>query len=94
MKPVIFVHCGSGATVDEAAMLTHCAAAISPAPGSYTYTYEPLRAGDPLAGPPRKTGVQPDPAAHSSRRRHRGRARAHAGLRQPPGAAGGARIDI
>ena len=49
MKPgAIFVHCGSGATVDEAAMLAALRSGHLAGAALDTYTYEPLRAGDPL----------------------------------------------
>jgi phosphogluconate 2-dehydrogenase len=49
MKPgSIFVHCGSGATVDEAAMLDALRRGHLAGAALDTYTYEPLRAGDPL----------------------------------------------
>ncbi len=49
MKPgSIFVHCGSGAVVDEAAMLTALRSGHLAGAALDTYTYEPLRAGDPL----------------------------------------------
>jgi phosphoglycerate dehydrogenase-like enzyme len=49
MKPgAIFVHCGSGATVDEAAMLDALRSGHLAGAALDTYTYEPLRAGDPL----------------------------------------------
>lgn len=49
MKPgAIFVHCGSGATVDEAAMLAALRRGHLAGAALDTYTYEPLRAGDPL----------------------------------------------
>jgi phosphoglycerate dehydrogenase-like enzyme len=49
MKPgAIFVHCGSGATVDEAAMLAALRSGHLAGAALDTYTYEPLRASDPL----------------------------------------------
>jgi phosphoglycerate dehydrogenase-like enzyme len=49
MKPGgLFVHCGSGATVDEAAMLAALRSGHLAGAALDTYTYEPLRAGDPL----------------------------------------------
>lgn len=49
MKPgAIFVHCGSGATVDEAAVLAALRSGHLAGAALDTYTYEPLRAGDPL----------------------------------------------
>ena len=49
MKPgSIFVHCGSGAVVDEAAMLAALRSGHLAGAALDTYTYEPLRAGDPL----------------------------------------------
>ena len=49
MKPgAIFVHCGSGATVDEAAMLAALRSGHLAGAALDTYTYEPLRDGDPL----------------------------------------------
>ena len=49
MRPgSIFVHCGSGATVDAAAMLAALRAGHLAGAALDTYTYEPLRAGDPL----------------------------------------------
>jgi phosphoglycerate dehydrogenase-like enzyme len=49
MKPgVIFVHCGSGATVDEAALLAALRRGHLAGAALDTYTYEPLRAGDSL----------------------------------------------
>ncbi|MFZ1770397.1 MAG: NAD(P)-dependent oxidoreductase [Caldilinea sp.] len=44
----LFVHCGSGATVDEAAMLDALRSGHLAGAALDTYTYEPLRAGDPL----------------------------------------------
>lgn len=49
MKPgSIFVHCGSGATVDEAAMLAALRSGHLAGAALDTYTYEPLRPDDPL----------------------------------------------
>ena len=49
MKPgSLFVHCGSGATVDEAALLAALRSGHLAGAALDTYTYEPLRAGDPL----------------------------------------------
>ncbi len=49
MKPgSIFVHCGSGATVDETAMLAALRAGHLAGAALDTYTYEPLRPDDPL----------------------------------------------
>ena len=43
-----FVHCGSGATVDEAAMLAALRSGHLAGAALDTYTYEPLRPEDPL----------------------------------------------
>ena len=49
MKPGSrFVHCGSGATVDEAAMLAALRSGHLAGAALDTYTYEPLRPEDPL----------------------------------------------
>ncbi|HHY58224.1 MAG TPA: hypothetical protein GYA08_22630 [Chloroflexi bacterium] len=49
MKPgSLFVHCGSGATVDEAALLGALRAGHLAGAALDTYTYEPLRPADPL----------------------------------------------
>ena len=49
MKPgAIFVHCGSGAVVDQPALLAALRAGHLAGAALDTYTYEPLRAGDPL----------------------------------------------
>ena len=49
MKPgSSFVHCGSGATVDEAAMLAALRSGHLAGAALDTYTYEPLRPEDPL----------------------------------------------
>ncbi len=49
MKPgSLFVHCGSGATIDEAAMLESLRSGHLAGAALDTYTYEPLRASDPL----------------------------------------------
>jgi len=49
MKPGgIFVHCGSGAVVDEAAMIAALRSGHLAGAALDTYTYEPLRADDPL----------------------------------------------
>ena len=49
MRPgSIFVHCGSGATVDEAAMLAALRVGHLAGAALDTYTYEPLRPDDPL----------------------------------------------
>ena len=44
----LFAHCGSGATVDEAAMLAALRAGHLAGAALDTYTYEPLRPDDPL----------------------------------------------
>lgn len=44
----LFVHCGSGATVDEAALLDALRSGHLAGAALDTYTYEPLRASDPL----------------------------------------------
>lgn len=49
MKPgAIFVHCGSGAVVDQPALLAALRSGHLAGAALDTYTYEPLRAGDPL----------------------------------------------
>ncbi len=49
MQPgAIFVHCGSGAVVDQPALLDALRAGHLAGAALDTYTYEPLRAGDPL----------------------------------------------
>ncbi|MBE2240100.1 MAG: hypothetical protein IAE81_20090 [Caldilineaceae bacterium] len=49
MKPgALFVHCGSGAVVDEAALLAALYSGHLAGAALDTYTHEPLRAGDPL----------------------------------------------
>lgn len=49
MKPgSLFVHCGSGATVDEAALLDALRSGHLAGAALDTYTYEPLRPEDPL----------------------------------------------
>jgi len=49
MKPgAIFVHCGSGAVVDQPALLDALRSGHLAGAALDTYTYEPLRAGDPL----------------------------------------------
>lgn len=49
MKPgSLFVHCGSGATVDEAALLDALHSGHLAGAALDTYTYEPLRPDDPL----------------------------------------------
>ncbi len=49
MKPgSLFVHCGSGATVDEAALLDALRSGHLAGAALDTYTYEPLRPDDPL----------------------------------------------
>lgn len=49
MKPgSLFVHCGSGATVDEAALLEALRSGHLAGAALDTYTYEPLRPDDPL----------------------------------------------
>ncbi len=49
MKPgSILVHCGSGAVVDEAAMLDALRSGHLAGAALDTYTYEPLRPQDPL----------------------------------------------
>jgi phosphoglycerate dehydrogenase-like enzyme len=49
MRPgAIFVHCGSGATVDEAALLAALRSGQLAGAALDTYTYEPLRKDDPL----------------------------------------------
>ncbi|MCS6828955.1 MAG: hypothetical protein NZ553_20250 [Caldilinea sp.] len=49
MKPgSLFVHCGSGATVDEAALLDALRSGRLAGAALDTYTYEPLRPDDPL----------------------------------------------
>jgi len=49
MKPgAIFVHCGSGAVIDQPALLAALRAGHLAGAALDTYTYEPLRAGDPL----------------------------------------------
>lgn len=44
----IFVHCGSGAVVDQPALLAALRSGHLAGAALDTYTYEPLRAGDPL----------------------------------------------
>ena len=49
MKPgAVFVHCGSGAVVDQPALLDALRSGHLAGAALDTYTYEPLRAGDPL----------------------------------------------
>ncbi len=49
MKPgAVFVHCGSGAVVDQPALLEALRSGHLAGAALDTYTYEPLRAGDPL----------------------------------------------
>lgn len=49
MKPGGYlVHCGSGAVIDEAAMLASLRSGHLAGAALDTYTYEPLRVGDPL----------------------------------------------
>jgi len=49
MKPgAIFVHCGSGAVIDQPALLAALRAGHLAGAALDTYTYEPLSAGDPL----------------------------------------------
>ncbi|MBI3764257.1 MAG: hypothetical protein HY260_20645 [Chloroflexi bacterium] len=49
MKPdAIFVHCGSGAVVDEAALIEALRSGHLAGAALDTYTWEPLRADDPL----------------------------------------------
>lgn len=49
MKPgTLFVHCGSGATVDEGALLDALRAGHLAGAALDTYTYEPLHPADPL----------------------------------------------
>lgn len=49
MKPgSLFVHCGSGATVDEAALLDALRSGHLAGAALDTYTYEPLRSDNPL----------------------------------------------
>lgn len=49
MKPgALFVHCGSGATVDEGALLDALRSGHLAGAALDTYTYEPLRPADPL----------------------------------------------
>jgi phosphoglycerate dehydrogenase-like enzyme len=92
MKPGgLFVHCGSGATVDEAAMLAALRSGHLAGAALDTYTYEPLRAGDPLVDavqdPALNLILTPHTAAGGVTAGGHGRV---AGLRQHPGAAGGA----
>lgn len=55
MKPgSLLVHCGSGAVIDEAALLASLRSGHLAGAALDTYTYEPLRAGDPLVAAARE----------------------------------------
>lgn len=55
MKPgSLLVHCGSGAVIDESALLVSLHSGHLAGAALDTYTYEPLRAGDPLVATARE----------------------------------------
>ncbi len=55
MKPgSLLVHCGSGAVIDEAALLASLRSGHLAGAALDTYTYEPLREGDPLVAAARE----------------------------------------
>lgn len=55
MKPgSLLVHCGSGAVIDETALLASLRSGHLAGAALDTYTYEPLRAGDPLVAAARE----------------------------------------